>query len=606
VLHDASPAVRAEAAFALGQLGDSSATVISSLAALGSDAAQDPTARAEAMAALGKLRTEASRVAILALLAPTGTEATPPAVLNEALLAIWRFPRQPGIAPRVAEYARAQDAEQRWRAVYALMRLGDPSTIPVLLHRLEHDQDPLVRALAARGLRAAVADSAALRAEAVERLTAATGDPHPHVRINALRALGGYRTRELATTLGRGLQDADANVQVAAAEALGDLGGELAAPLLEATIHATDARLALRGAVLTALLRVAPDRALPLAEEMGQRTEWLARLYTARALSAAPKQSAIPSLRRLVADPDPRVAAAALESLAALKPDPADGLHRLIVEQLGAADPGVRTGALHALAPRVTAADLPVLLDAYDRARQDTVMNDAARAAVAALGELAKRGVPVQRSFFLRFPPSPDPIIRVDVGQHLGTAGWRMPFPIETGRDLVFYEDVVRQLVLPELAHGTRPRALIHTAGGTITIELAAAEAPLTVHNFLTLADQGYFTRFRWHRVVPNFVLQDGDPRGDGEGGPGYAIRDELNRLRYLRGTVGMALAGPDTGGSQFFIAHAPQPHLDGGYTVFGKVVSGMEIADRIAQDDPILRIEREGAPAMGEVGRGF
>jgi cyclophilin family peptidyl-prolyl cis-trans isomerase len=116
----------------------------------------------------------------------------------------------------------------------------------------------------------------------------------------------------------------------------------------------------------------------------------------------------------------------------------------------------------------------------------------------------------------------------------------------------------------------------------------------------MTLASGGYFRAapapgsptFRWHRVVPNFVLQDGDPRGDGSGGPGYVIRDEINGHRYLRGTLGMALSGPDTGGSQFFIAHSPQPHLDGGYTVFGRVVAGMDAADRVVQDDPILSIE--------------
>jgi cyclophilin family peptidyl-prolyl cis-trans isomerase len=90
---------------------------------------------------------------------------------------------------------------------------------------------------------------------------------------------------------------------------------------------------------------------------------------------------------------------------------------------------------------------------------------------------------------------------------------------------------------------------------------------------------------------VPNFVLQDGDPRGDGSGGPGHAIRDEINTLRYARGSLGMALSGPDTGGSQFFITHSAQPHLDGGYTVFGRVVEGMDVADAILQDDPILGI---------------
>jgi cyclophilin family peptidyl-prolyl cis-trans isomerase len=89
---------------------------------------------------------------------------------------------------------------------------------------------------------------------------------------------------------------------------------------------------------------------------------------------------------------------------------------------------------------------------------------------------------------------------------------------------------------------------------------------------------------------VPDFVVQGGDPRGDGWGGPGYVLRDEINRLRCRRGAVGMALSGPDTGGSQFFIALSPQPHLDGGYTVFGTLVAGDEVLDRIRQGDRILR----------------
>jgi len=91
--------------------------------------------------------------------------------------------------------------------------------------------------------------------------------------------------------------------------------------------------------------------------------------------------------------------------------------------------------------------------------------------------------------------------------------------------------------------------------------------------------------------VVPDFVIQDGDPRGDGNGGPGYAIRDEINPRRYGRGAVGMALSGPDTGGSQFFVTHSPQPHLDGVYTLFGQVIQGDDVLDRIVQGDRIRRI---------------
>jgi len=122
-------------------------------------------------------------------------------------------------------------------------------------------------------------------------------------------------------------------------------------------------------------------------------------------------------------------------------------------------------------------------------------------------------------------------------------------------------------------------------------LELFAADAPVTVDNFATLARRGYFDGQRFHRVVPNFVVQAGDPRGDGNGGPGHAIRDEMNQHRYVRGTMGMALSGPNTGGSQFFVTHAPQPHLDGGYTVFGQLLSGGDVLDRIVQGDRIVRI---------------
>jgi cyclophilin family peptidyl-prolyl cis-trans isomerase len=131
----------------------------------------------------------------------------------------------------------------------------------------------------------------------------------------------------------------------------------------------------------------------------------------------------------------------------------------------------------------------------------------------------------------------------------------------------------------------------IVTERGTIVLQLLAREAPLTVQNFVTLARRGFYDGLRFHRVVPNFVVQDGDPRGDGNGGPGYAIRDELNPVRYERGVVGMALSGPDTGGSQYFITHSPQPHLDGHYTAFGRVVSGLDVLDALVQGDQIRRV---------------
>ena len=152
--------------------------------------------------------------------------------------------------------------------------------------------------------------------------------------------------------------------------------------------------------------------------------------------------------------------------------------------------------------------------------------------------------------------------------------------PIATGRSLQDYRDLARRyLTGPDSL--ARPHVIIETERrGPIEIELLGPDAPLTVDNFLRLVDRRFFDRNRWHRVVANFVVQDGDPRGDGFGSPGGAIRDEINRNRYDGPMLGMALSGPDTGMSQWFINLSAQPHLDGTYTVFGKVVGGTAALD--------------------------
>jgi cyclophilin family peptidyl-prolyl cis-trans isomerase/HEAT repeat protein len=137
---------------------------------------------------------------------------------------------------------------------------------------------------------------------------------------------------------------------------------------------------------------------------------------------------------------------------------------------------------------------------------------------------------------------------------------------------------------------GRKPTATVVTSKGSFTIEFLPEDAPLTVDNFIQLAKRGYFNGQAIPRVVPNFVVQAGDPRGDTNGGPGYTIRCEINEVPYERAAVGMALSGKDTGGSQWFVTHSPQPHLDGGYTVFGRVIRGMEVVDNIARGDRIVR----------------
>ena len=140
------------------------------------------------------------------------------------------------------------------------------------------------------------------------------------------------------------------------------------------------------------------------------------------------------------------------------------------------------------------------------------------------------------------------------------------------------------------------PTAVIVMAkGGEIRIELFPEDAPKTVESFVTLSKNGFYDGLAFHRVVPGFVAQGGDPKGDGTGGPGYTVKAEFNARKHVRGTLAMARAQhPDSAGSQFYICFAPQPSLDGKYTVFGQVVSGMEVVDQIKIGDKMTTIRIE------------
>lgn len=129
-------------------------------------------------------------------------------------------------------------------------------------------------------------------------------------------------------------------------------------------------------------------------------------------------------------------------------------------------------------------------------------------------------------------------------------------------------------------------KATIVTDHGTMVIELFENDAPNTVANFEKLANDKFYDGLTFHRVIPNFMIQGGCPNGTGTGGPGYKIDCEINPNKHQRGSLSMAHAGPNTGGSQFFICHAPQPHLDGVHTVFGRVIEGVEIVDKVRKDD--------------------
>jgi peptidyl-prolyl cis-trans isomerase B (cyclophilin B) len=134
----------------------------------------------------------------------------------------------------------------------------------------------------------------------------------------------------------------------------------------------------------------------------------------------------------------------------------------------------------------------------------------------------------------------------------------------------------------------------METSKGVIEIDLYPEHAPMTVNNFVFLAKEGFYDGVTFHRVISNFMIQGGDPTGTGRGGPGYKFADETygNPLKHKTGVLSMANSGPNTNGSQFFITHSSQPHLDGKHTVFGKVTNGMEVVNAIEQGDKMLTVK--------------
>lgn len=137
-------------------------------------------------------------------------------------------------------------------------------------------------------------------------------------------------------------------------------------------------------------------------------------------------------------------------------------------------------------------------------------------------------------------------------------------------------------------------KAVIKTNKGDIHLDLFAADTPKTVNNFVFLARDQFYDGLTFHRVIPNFMAQGGDPNGDGRGGPGYRFEDETRgnpRQKHETGSLSMANAGPNTNGSQFFICHGPQPHLDGKHTVFGKVTQGQDVVNSLKNGDAMNEV---------------
>lgn len=568
LLVDGEPEVRRAAAFGLGELGAPEAKAALLRGAIDDDAETGALA-VEALGKLGAPLAEVRRV-LLALEPPGGERRLAPA--------LFRF-KEEGAVAVAGELLRSADPAVRSGAAYALGREPRPEGRPLLLGLLG-DPSPQLRAWAARGLGEAgtVEDLAALLPLA--------GEPEASPRIQALRAGSRILQRVEAlpptawTAALLAASDAGASgVRAAALEAAGAFlpNAELEARLVERFERGEPREREL------ALGALAEGRADGVADLVLAASGSGARTLRAQAATAAGRLGDRALLAALAADPEPAVRAAAVEALGTLAGETGGAE---LLPWLADPDPTVRAAAFDRLSASPVVPLDPILaaLAASGRDR----MNDARLAGVRALAARAT-AEPRERAAAVealdRLAVDADYLVRREAGSALAGLGAPRPAAgaIDTGHGLEWYREVVAQT-------RRRPVVRLETERGALDLRLECPEAPLTCMSFYKLALQGYFDGTVFHRVVPDFVVQGGDPRGDGWGGPGYVLRDEINRLRYRRGAVGMALSGPDTGGSQFFIALSPQPHLDGGYTVFGTLVAGDEVLDEIRQGDRILR----------------
>jgi len=589
LLNDSVEAVASAAAFALGLVGDAG-SVPALLAAIRSDARA--TVQSEAATAIAKIGGEAGGRAIRQVLQTgAGTPIASPAV-SAALLECWRLGDRAPVE-EVIPYAQSAEIETRWRALYALGRLARRPGAPALMLALD-DRDPAVRAVAVRGVTRVLVDSARLDPRAISaRLRPLLGDRDPALRIAVLRSLAALGDSTMVAAVSPLVAEADLGVVVQAEATLGALGGAAALDALRGRF--AHANFAVRRQALIGAAQAGGARDSLTAAALATLTadaDWRWRAVAAEAYGAAAQAD---PLQRLTADGDARVVARALEALARATESDSATVERAR-QLLAHTDPVVRAVAADVLAGRPSPDDVEGLVRAYRVAASDQA-SDARLAAVAAMGAIASASaagrVAVANAFLGAVPVPQDYLVyRLGIERLPGARDvWGPARPIATGRSEAQYRDAVRRWLAPALVAGTRPRVTIETDRGTVVVELLPTEAPLTVAAFLELVERRFFDGQRWHRVVPGFVVQGGDPRGDGWGGPGFTLRDEVNPTRYVTGSMGMALSGPDTGGSQFFLTLGREPHLDGSYAVFGRVVEGHGVLATITQGDRIRAI---------------
>ncbi|MCC6740790.1 MAG: peptidylprolyl isomerase [Planctomycetia bacterium] len=600
-LSSAEPAVRRRAALAIGRIGD--AKSIDALAALLDDA--DLKVAAEAAFALGLVKDPAIAEPLRRKL-----DATDPDLRAMALQAISRLGR-PGdlglAAARAADRSakvraeagmavarmaagakddvdasrlrdavlalkpllRDPDAAVRWRTAYALARV-DGAPLAAEIEAATVDQDALVRAFATRAL-------AKLKDPPEAALMRSAGDADPRVAWEGVAALSAVTSGAVVEALLKAASGGESATVARALQILGERGEATPGTLKAASRHPS---AAVRGMALWAKAYGHGMDAFDECVAALKSPDEGLRRGAARALVAIGTDKAKAELMRVVLGTDRLMQMEMLgeiEAKATRHPTLASEWDDILSSLLDIPDAAIRATVASVLKPRAKETKWDVPLERAFRASAGANLADA-REAILAWFEEAKRGRAVANEALA----DESPAVRAQAAKTLEAATGE-PVRVEPAPPRAVEATPVEEI-------GWSTIVKLETTRGDIRIRLLPDAAPAMCSAFLRLVKSGFYDGKRWHRVVPNFVIQGGDPRGDGWGDAGFTLRDEWSRETFDAGVVGMATAGKDTGSCQLFIMSAPAPHLDGNYTAFARVESGMDVVRAIEVGDRIVR----------------
>ena len=553
--------VRHETIFALGQIGNRDA-VAPLIAARAGSHPEDLALIAEA---LGKLGGDEAITTLDELQRDFSTQ-----VRGDAALGLGRQ-KDPNAANALLIAVHDPDPTVTWRAVYALEKQEPmPRSCTTVVPFLEN-VDPLVRAYAARTLGKLNCKQSGAAIAALLK------DDDLRVVINAARALGDLKDKDAVKPLAVMVMGHKSHhVRATAAESLGKIKEKdgkdaLAQGLLDPSVM-------VRIQSIHALALILGDKSEMFCDQMRRDGQRLVRAEAIRSYGFAGLTKRAPELDQIArGDKDPMMRAAAVEALGLLKDA---SVLPMLPPALRDSDFTVAATAATSIGEQKDKTAVPALMDAY-RARPEREFVDVQLEVVRVLGELGA----IEAEPLLTEATSHDDVrVRVAAVEALKKLGLAAP---ELPSERTFHEAAFDRTRKKQLAPPSGMRhAVIFTRHGPLEVELFGDDAIQTVANFITLAKAGFYKKLTLHRVVPNFVVQGGDPRGDGSGDAGYTVPAEVSRYHYDEGYLGIADGGKDTGSCQWFITLSPQRHLDGRYTIFGRVTKGMENVWKIDQGD--------------------